>query len=64
MPQRSRGHALSGEEKANNREKPRIRCRVEHVFGIMRKRAGDLTMRRIGIERAGRTVGLRDLAAT
>ena len=58
----SRGHALSEEEKANNCEKSRIRCRVEHVFGIMLKRAGDLTMRCIGIERAERTVGLRNLA--
>ena len=58
----SRGHALTEEEKAYNREKPHIRCRVEHIFGVMLKRAGDLTMRRIGLERAGRTIGLRNLA--
>ena len=58
----SRGNPLSEEEKANNREKSRIRCRVEHVFGIMAKQAGDLTMRCISMARAERTIGLRNLA--
>jgi IS5 family transposase len=58
----SRGHALSEEEKANNREKSRSRCRVEHVFGVMLKRAGDLTLRCIGIIRAENMTGLRNLA--
>jgi IS5 family transposase len=58
----NRGRALNGEEKEKNREKSRIRCRVEHVFGSMYQRARDHIMRSIGMARAKAQIGLRNLA--
>lgn len=57
-----RNRPLTGWEKRGNRTRAQIRSRVEHVFGIMRQRAGDTMMRCIGITRASRTIGLRNLA--
>jgi IS5 family transposase len=58
----SRCKVLNEEEKAKNREKSRIRCRVEHVFGSMYQKARDHIMRSIGIARAKTQIGLRNLA--
>jgi IS5 family transposase len=58
----SRGKALSEEERAKNREKSKIRCRVEHVFGSMYQKARDQVMRCIGMVRAKTQIGLRNLA--
>jgi IS5 family transposase len=58
----NRGKVLSEEEKAKNREKSRIRCRVEHVFGSMYQKARDQVMRSIGMARAKTQIGLRNLA--
>jgi IS5 family transposase len=58
----TRGKALSEEEKAKNREKSRIRCRVEHVFGSMWQKVRDRVMRCIGMARAKTKIGLRNLA--
>ena len=57
----SRGKALNEEEKEKNREKSRIRCRVEHVFGSMYQKARDQIMRSIGMVRAKTQIGLRNL---
>lgn len=57
-----RNRPLTSWEKRGNRTRSRTRSRVEHVFGVMRKRAGDTTMRCIGIVRAAGTIGLRNLA--
>jgi IS5 family transposase len=57
----SRGKALNEEEKAKNREKSRIRCRVEHVFGSMYQKAREQIMRSIGMARAKTQIGLRNL---
>jgi IS5 family transposase len=58
----TRGKALAAEEKAKNREKSGIRCRVEHIFGSMYQKARDHIMRSIGIGRAKTQIGLRNLA--
>jgi IS5 family transposase len=57
----TRGKELNAEEKAKNREKSRIRSRVEHVFGSMYQKARDHVMRCIGMARAKTQIGLRNL---
>jgi hypothetical protein len=52
---------LIPEVKENNREKSKIRCRIEHVFGEMKNRMGDETLRTIGFARARFWIGLRNL---
>jgi len=49
-------------EKQGNRTRSRIRCRIEHVFGIQAQMAGTLLLRTIGIARAEIKIGLRNLA--
>jgi IS5 family transposase len=58
----NRGHKLTDWEKQGNRTRASIRCRVEHVFGVMRQRMGDTVIRTIGIVRAKTKIGLRHLA--
>jgi IS5 family transposase len=53
---------LTEREKKGNRTRSRIRGRVEHVFGVQAKRAGDLILRTIGLIRAEAKIGLRNLA--
>ena len=53
---------LIPEVKENNRQKSKIRCRVEHVFGEMKMRMGDETLRTIGFARARFWIGMRNLA--
>jgi IS5 family transposase len=57
-----KGRPLTEEQKANNREKSRVRVRVEHVFGHMAMSMGGLTLRCIGIARAESHIVLRNLA--
>jgi IS5 family transposase len=57
-----RNHPLSDEQKKNNQEKSKIRCRVEHVFGDMTNSMGGLTIRCIGMARAKCVIALKDLA--
>jgi hypothetical protein len=52
---------LTEEQKASNREKSRIRSRVEHLFGAMKSRARDEIMRCIGMARARYQIGMRNL---
>lgn len=47
-----RNHPLTDEQKANNRLKSKIRCRVEHVFGFCRGAMHGLKVRSVGFIRA------------
>jgi len=53
---------LTEREVRGNRTRSRIRSRVEHIFGVQAKRAGDLILRTIGLIRAKAKIGLRNLA--
>ena len=52
---------LTEEQKANNKKKGKIRCRVEHIFGFMTQSMHALTIRSVGIERAKFNIGLTNL---
>ena len=56
-----RNRPLTDEQKANNRRKSKVRCRVEHVFGFMEGAMGGLEVRSIGLERAKANVALTSL---
>ena len=58
----SRHKKLNEWEKQGNRTRSRIRCRVEHIFGIQAMTAGSLILRTIGLARAKAKIGLRNLA--
>lgn len=53
---------LTDREKQGNRTRSRIRCRIEHVFGIQAQIAGNMILRTIGRTRAEVKIGLRNLA--
>ena len=53
---------LTEEQKESNREKARVRARVEHVFGYMTRFMGGITIRTIGIDRAEREICGMNLA--
>jgi len=57
-----RNRKLTEWEKRGNRTRSRIRCRIEHVFGIQTQIAGNLILRTIGKVRAVVNIGLRNLA--
>jgi len=38
-----------------------VRCRIEHIFGVMKSRCRDEVLRTIGMARAGFWIGLRNL---
>jgi transposase, IS5 family len=52
---------LTTREQRGNKTRAKIRCRIEHVFGVM---AGSLVVRTIGIIRARAKIGLRNLLTT
>lgn len=56
-----RNHPLTDEQKASNREKSKIRSRVEHVFGFIEGSMGGMVCRAIGIVRAKACVALTNL---
>lgn len=56
-----RNHPLTEEQKANNRRKSKIRCRIEHVFGFMTGVFHGLTLRSVGLARAKFNIGLTNL---
>jgi IS5 family transposase len=56
----SRGHPLTEEQKQNNRDKSKVRARVEHIFGAQNHLGGHF-VRTIGIARATTKVGLMNL---
>ena len=58
----TRNHALNDEEKKQNREYSKTRCRIEHIFGAMYQKAHEQVLRGIGIVRVRAQIGLRNLA--
>ena len=57
----TKGHPLTEEQKANNRQKSKTRSRVEHVFGFMEQTMGGLVFRGVGIVRAKANIALTNL---
>jgi IS5 family transposase len=57
-----RNKPLTEEQKAHNREKSKVRVRVEHVFGHMTNSFGGMSIRSIGIARAKCQIALKNLA--
>jgi len=56
-----RNHPLTEEQKENNREKSRVRSRVEHIFGFMEMNMNGMFIQCIGIKRATAIIGLMNL---
>ena len=56
-----RNNPLTEEQKERNREKSKIRCRIEHVFGAMKSRCRDEILRTIGKARAKFWIGMKNL---
>jgi len=56
-----RNKPLTEEQKKLNREKSRVRCRVEHIFGAQKMRMGNEILRSIGFARARFWIGMRNL---
>ena len=59
--QGSKAHPLTAEQKAANRERSKVRCRVEHVFAQMRGTMRALWQRCIGIKRNTAGIQLSNL---
>lgn len=58
-----RNKPLTSSQKENNREKSKVRARVEHIFGFMENSMHEASyMRCIGMARAKVTIGLTNLA--
>ena len=57
-----RNRPLTEEQKASNREKSRVRARVEHVFGHITNAMGGMTIRCIGLRRARCAITFKNLA--
>ena len=57
-----KGHQLTSWKKRGNLTRARIRSRIEHVFGAIHQRAGDIILRTIGISMAEVKLGLRNIA--
>ena len=53
---------LTERQPQGNKRRAKIRCRIEHVFGVMAMMAKSLVVRTIGIIRARTKIGLRNLA--
>lgn len=56
-----RGHPLTEEQKERNRQKSKIRCRIEHIFGYMTGSLHGISIRSIGLTRAWSNIGLLNL---
>lgn len=57
-----RNKPLSEEQKANNKAKSKIRCRIEHIFGFMTNSMNGIFIRTIGMKSAEFQIGLLNLA--
>ena len=60
----NRNHPLSQAQENANRQKSRVRARIEHVFGAQQNSPGGRIVRTIGIARAKAKIGLQNLAYT
>jgi len=56
-----RNKKLTEEQKAMNKVKSSVRCRVEHIFGSQKMRMGNEILRSIGFARARFWIGMRNL---
>ena len=56
-----RNNPLSEEQKESNREKSRVRARVEHIFGYMSQAMKGYYLRAIGRRRNAAAIGLINL---
>ena len=52
---------LTDEQKASNRNKSKIRARIEHVYGFMTGSMKGITFRNIGLQRVGFNIGMTNL---
>jgi len=57
----ARNRPLTEVQRANNREKSRVRSRVEHIFGFMEMSMNGMYINSIGIKRATAVIGLMNL---
>jgi IS5 family transposase len=57
----ARNRPLTDEQKASNREKSKVRSRVEHIFGFMEMSMNGMYINNIGIKRATAVIGLMNL---
>jgi transposase, IS5 family len=58
----NRNHPLSQAQENANRQKSKVRARIEHVFGAQQTSPGGRIVRTIGIARAKVKIGLQNLA--
>ena len=56
-----RNHPITDEQKSTNKEKSRIRVRVEHIFGFVENSMNRSFIKTIGIKRATAVIGLMNL---
>ncbi|NPV01586.1 MAG: IS5 family transposase [Brevinematales bacterium] len=56
-----RNKPLTEAQKEKNREKSKVRARVEHPFGFMENSMGGMEIRTIGLNRAKTQIGLKNL---
>ena len=56
-----RNHPITDEQKLTNKEKSRIRVRVEHIFGFVENSMNGSFIKTIGIKRAKTVIGLMNL---
>jgi len=52
---------LTEEQKISNKEKSRVRSRVEHVFGFMEQCMNGMKVKNVGIQRVTAVIGLMNL---
>jgi len=57
----TRGHPLTEQQKKSNRQKSKVRARVEHVFAAQEIASGGRLVRTVGIARAKMKTGLQNL---
>ena len=57
----AKNRPLTEEQITNNREKSRVRSRVEHIFGFMEMSMNGMYIQNIGIKRATAVIGLMNL---
>ncbi|MDR3020261.1 MAG: IS5 family transposase [Treponema sp.] len=58
----TKNNPLTDEQKESNKEKSKVRSRVEHVFGYITRFMGGIYIRTIGLERAEREICCMNLA--
>jgi transposase, IS5 family len=56
-----RNHPITDEQKSTNKEKSRIRVRVEHIFGFVENSMNGSFIKTVGIKRAKAVIGLMNL---